>query len=84
MPITRYRFFSLSVFVALAFVIVASSFVGAEEPATRTIVKFNVPGAGTSSGQGTQPFAILADGSILGGTLTQAMCITASCALLLP
>ena len=35
-------------------------------PATRTIVKFNVPGAGTSSGQGTLPFGILDDGAILG------------------
>jgi hypothetical protein len=35
-------------------------------PATHKIVKFDVPGAGTSSGQGTMPIGIVADGSILG------------------
>lgn len=38
----------------------------AQEPAPRTLIKFNVSGAGTSAGQGTIPFGILDDGLILG------------------
>jgi hypothetical protein len=34
--------------------------------AMRKIIEFNAPGAGTSSGQGTMPIGIVADGSILG------------------
>jgi hypothetical protein len=70
---TRSRNLVLSLLATLSFVIVAASFPALGQqanakqvPAGRTIVKFNAPGAGTSSGQGTQPFGIVADGTILG------------------
>ena len=65
---TRSRFLSLSMLATLAFVIAASSFPAHAQrvPASHTIIKFNVSGAGTGSGQGTIPFGIVADGSILG------------------
>src|ERR1700683_2316762 len=37
--------------------------------AMRKIIEFNAPGAGTSSGQGTMPIGIVADGSILGWSI---------------
>src|SRR5579863_2680413 len=61
----RYRFFVFSVFASLLFVIAASSFTQAQTPAHH-IVKFDVTGAGTGAGQGTSPFLILDDGTILG------------------
>src|ERR1022692_1384289 len=50
--------------VVLLLAVVATS--QAQLPATHKIIKVNVPGAGTSSGQGTVPFGILDEGSILG------------------
>jgi hypothetical protein len=64
---TRHRIFDFSVFATLSFVIAASSLSApAQAPAAHPIIKFNVPGAGTGSGQGTVPFGIVAGGSILG------------------
>lgn len=44
----------------------ADNWAQALAPATHHIIKFDVSGAGTSSGQGTLPFGILDDGAILG------------------
>jgi hypothetical protein len=68
LPMTRSRFFSLSLLATLAFVIAAVSFPAHAQPvpSTHPIIKFNVSGAGTGAGQGTIPFGIVADGSILG------------------
>src|SRR5579872_1870952 len=54
-----------SVFATLLFVMAASSFIAAQAPAHH-LVKFDVSGAGTGTGQGTSPFLILNDGTILG------------------
>jgi uncharacterized membrane protein len=61
----RFRLFSLSM-LTIAFVIAAPPARAQRSPAAHPITKFNVPRAGTGSGQGTVPFGIVADGSILG------------------